>query len=194
MFQHSIENGQKLPHTGRQRDFFDLSRGEQPLVKSFDPRVVTRGPEGAHGQDDAHVRAATPNGAPTPQGPTVAMEGCYTHQGRARLPRERPQCGEFQPQRPRTHGPNTWGTLPQIVVFPPPRAGPQQCLKVVVQRGQSLIEPGNMGLNVLYEVRVVSPRAGAVPQSAGRAVAGGARGGRAVPASGRRAAGGVSDG
>ena len=193
MFQHSIENGQKLPHTGRQRDFFDLSRGEQPLVKSFDPRVVTRGHEGAHGQDGAHVRAATPNGAPTPQGPTVAMEGCYTHQGRARLPRERPQCGEFQPQRPRTHGPNTWGTLPQIVVFPPHRAGPRsvsRSLSSVASRSLSQAIWASMS----FMRYALSPRAGAVPQSAGRAVAGGARGGRAVPASGRRAAGGVSDG
>ena len=48
MFQHSIENGQQLMHTRGQSDFFDFPRGEEPLVKNFDLRVVARGHEGPH--------------------------------------------------------------------------------------------------------------------------------------------------
>ena len=43
MLQHGVEYSQKRMHTGRSRDFLHLPRGEQPLVKGFDPRVVTRG-------------------------------------------------------------------------------------------------------------------------------------------------------
>jgi hypothetical protein len=48
MRQHGVEHRQERMHTGRQGDFFDLPRGEQPLVKGFDPRVVARGHEGPH--------------------------------------------------------------------------------------------------------------------------------------------------
>jgi len=48
MFQHSIENGQQLMHTRCQSDFFDFPRGEEPLVKNFDLRVVARGHESPH--------------------------------------------------------------------------------------------------------------------------------------------------
>ena len=48
MFQHRIENGQQLMHTRCQGDFFDFPRGEEPLVKRFDLRVVARGHEGPH--------------------------------------------------------------------------------------------------------------------------------------------------
>jgi hypothetical protein len=41
--------------------------------------VVTRGHEGAHGEYGAHVRASSPDSAPTPEGPPVAMEGCHAH-------------------------------------------------------------------------------------------------------------------
>src|SRR5947209_8146693 len=65
-----------------------------------------------------------------------------------------PQRGEFQQQRAGTHGPNALGTLQYIVVFPPQGAGPEHRLEVVVQRGDTRIEPRNRGLNVLCETRV----------------------------------------
>src|SRR5439155_2073965 len=64
---------------------------------------------------------------------------------------EGPQLGEFQQQRPGTHGPNARGTLQQVIVFPPHRAGPEQRLEVIVQRSQALVEPGDMCLNVRLE-------------------------------------------
>ena len=111
MLQHGVEYGQKLMHTRRQGHFFDLPRREEPFVKGFDPRVVTRGHEGAHVEHGAHVRAASPDYAPTPEGPTVAIEGCHANQRRNVLAIERPQLGEFQQQRASTHGPNARGTL-----------------------------------------------------------------------------------
>src|SRR5574341_1645839 len=103
------------------------------------------------------MRAPAPDRAPTAEGPTVAIEGRHTDQGRDLLPRERPQRGEFPQQRVGTHGPNALGTLQYIVVFPPQGAGPEQRLEGVVQRGDTCIEPGNMGLNVLCET-CVGPR------------------------------------
>ena len=70
------------------------------------------------------------------------MQGRHADQRRDLLPRERPQLGELQQQRPGTHRPNARGTLQQIVVVPPQRAGPERRLEVVVQRGQACIEPG----------------------------------------------------
>src|ERR1700752_4545995 len=75
MLQHSIENRQQLMHTRRQSDFFDFPCREQPLIKGFDLRVKTGRHERAHVQHGAHMRATSPNGAPAPQGPTVAIEG-----------------------------------------------------------------------------------------------------------------------
>ena len=95
--------------------------------------------------------APAPDRAPTPQRPTVAIEWRHTNQGRDLLPRERPQRGEFQQQGPGTHRANARGTLQQVVVFPPERAGPEQRLEVVVQRGDARIEPRNMGLDILHE-------------------------------------------
>src|SRR6266567_19853 len=97
------------------------------------------------------MRPPAPDRAPTAEGPTVAIEGRHADQGRDLLPRERPQLGEFQQQRAGTHGPNALGTLQQIVIFPPQRASPEQRLEVVVQRGDTRIEPRNMGSNILRE-------------------------------------------
>src|SRR5712691_6687844 len=151
MFQHGVEYGQKLMHTGRQGDFFGLSRSQEPFVKGFDPRVVARGHKGAHVQHGAHTRAASPNRPPTTEGPTVAIERRHANQRRDLPSIEGPQLGEFQHQRPGTHGPNPRGTLQQVVVFPPQRAGPEQRLHVIVQRGETLVEPGDMRLNVRLE-------------------------------------------
>ena len=119
------------------------------MIKGFDLRIKTGRHERAHVQHGAHMRTTSPNNASAPQGPTVAMEGCHADQGRDLLPRERPQLGEFQQQRPGTHRPNTRDTLQQVVVFAPQRASPEHRLQVVVQRGDARIEPGNMGLDVL---------------------------------------------
>src|SRR5712692_2783155 len=48
LLQHGVENRQELMYAGRQRDFFDLPRSQEPFVKGFDPRVVARGHEGPH--------------------------------------------------------------------------------------------------------------------------------------------------
>jgi hypothetical protein len=48
VLQHGVENCQELVHTRCQGDFFDFPRGEEPLVKSFNLRVVARGHEGPH--------------------------------------------------------------------------------------------------------------------------------------------------
>src|SRR6266849_3881465 len=97
------------------------------------------------------MRAPAPAHAPPAEGPPVTMQRRHADQGGALLPRERPQRGEFQPQRAGTHGPNALGTLPQVVMFPPQRAGPEYGLEVVVQRGDGRIEPRHMGSNVRLE-------------------------------------------
>src|SRR5438445_11956313 len=97
------------------------------------------------------MRPPAPDRAPTTEGPTVTIERRHADQGRDLLPRERPQLGECQQQGPGTHGPNALGTLQQIVIFPPQWAGPEHRLEVVVQRGDSRIEPRNMGRNILRE-------------------------------------------
>jgi len=151
MLQHGVEYGETFMHTGRQGHFFDLPRGKKPLTNGFDPWVVARGHETAHVQHGTPMRAASPNGTPAPQGPTVTIAGRHTDQGRDPLPRRRPQLGEFQHQRPGTHGSHARGTLQEIVVFSPERTAPQHRLKVVVQYGQALVEPGHVGCNVRLE-------------------------------------------
>ena len=108
------------------------------------------------------------------QGPTVAIERRHAHQRRDLLAREGPQLGEFQHQRPGTHGPNARGTLQQVVVFPPQRAGPEQRLEVIVQRGQALVEPGDMRLNVRLETPARPREAVLLRGAHDRSVAGGA--------------------
>src|SRR5947208_13142854 len=71
MLQHGVENGQELVHTRGQGDFFDVPRGEEPLVKRFDLRVVARGYEGPHVSHGAHMCPPAPGRAPTTEGPTV---------------------------------------------------------------------------------------------------------------------------
>ena len=65
------------------------------------------------------------------------------------LPRERPQLGECQQQRPGTHRPQARDTLPEVVVYSPQRTGPEQRLHVVVQRRQARLAPGHMSLDGL---------------------------------------------
>ena len=94
------------------------------------------------------MRAATPDRPAPPQSPTIAIEGCDADQGGDLLPCECPQFGEFQQQRPGTHGSNARGALQQVVVCPPERTAPQYRLQVVVQRGETCLESGHMGFNV----------------------------------------------
>ena len=151
MLQHSIENRSQLMPTRRQSDFFACPHREQPLIKGVDLRLKTGRHARAPIQPGAHRRATSPHGAPAAQGPTVAIEGRHTNQGRDVLPCERPQCGECQQQRPGTHRPNAEDTVPQVGIFAPQRAGTKHRLQVVIQRGDACLEPGNMRLNVLWQ-------------------------------------------
>ena len=153
MPQHGVAYGQKLVPTGRQGHFLALPRGEQPLVKGFDPWVAARGDEGSHRHDGAHMRTASPPGAPAPQGATGTMERGHTDQRRDLLAIAGAQRWECQQQGAGTHGANARGTLQAIVVFPPQRAAPQYRLEGVVPRGETRIEPGNRGRHVLREAR-----------------------------------------
>ena len=74
MLQHRIENRHQLMHTRRQSDFFEFPCSEQPLIKDFDLWIKPCRHERAHVQHGAHMRATSPDGAPAPQGPTVAIE------------------------------------------------------------------------------------------------------------------------
>jgi len=132
--------------TRRQSDFFAFPCSEQPVITGCDLRMKPCRHERAHGQHGAPLRAPTPPGAPAPQRPTVAMEGRHTHQGRDWLPRECPQLGQFQQERPSTHRPHAGDTLQEIIVFAPQRAGPEHPLQVIVQRGATRLEPGPRAL------------------------------------------------
>ena len=91
-------------HTRGQGDFFDFPCSEKPLIKGFDLRVEACRHERAHVARCAHAR-----GLPrwcAGLGRTVAIQGCHADQGRNLLPRERPQLGEFQQERPRTYRSN----------------------------------------------------------------------------------------
>jgi hypothetical protein len=114
-----------LTHTRRQSDFCDLPCRAPPLITGVDLRMQPRRPAGAPGQHGAPMRTPTPQGLPAPPGPTGAMEGRDTDQGRHGLPRARPPRRECQPPRPGTDRPHPGDTLPPGVVCSP--AGPRYC-------------------------------------------------------------------
>src|ERR1044071_5127014 len=97
------------------------------------------------------MRAPAPDRTPTAEGSAITIQRRHADQGRDLLPRERPQLREFQYQRPGTHRPNARSTLQQVVVFPPQWAGSKHRLDIVVQRGDTCIEPCYMGDNILGE-------------------------------------------
>src|SRR5205809_960190 len=96
------------------------SRSSKALLCGLE-RVATRVPLSNPGR----TGAPAPDRAPTAAGPPVALAGRHADQGRARLPRERPPLGACQQPRAGTPGPHALGTLPQSVLVPPPRAGPE---------------------------------------------------------------------
>ena len=90
-------------HTRGRGDFFDFPCSEKPLIKGFDLRVETCRHERAHVARCAHARMP-PQMVRRPTA-AVAIQGA-ADQGRNLLPRERPQLGEFQQERPRTYQSN----------------------------------------------------------------------------------------
>tara|TARA_B100001971_G_C17701873_1_gene292099 strand:+ start:105 stop:254 length:150 start_codon:yes stop_codon:yes gene_type:complete len=48
MFEHAVENDQKLPHAGGQGYLFGFTSGTEPLVKGLDDRVEPRRRQGGH--------------------------------------------------------------------------------------------------------------------------------------------------
>ena len=83
----------------------------------------------------------------------------HAHQRGDLLAMAGPERGECQPPRPGTHGPTPWGARPPVSVFPPPGAGAEPRLEVIVRRGQALVEPGQMRRQVRLEApaRVLIP-------------------------------------
>ncbi len=119
MLDHSIENGQQLVHAGGQCDLFHLPRRQEPLVESFDDRVVSGCHQGGHVQDSAHSGPATPYPSLATQQPAVPVEGGEPYQPSDLLVPHSPQFGEFGHEGNRNHGADAFDTLEQVVFGPP---------------------------------------------------------------------------
>jgi hypothetical protein len=124
MFDHGIQNREQLTHTRGQGDFGGLSCTAQTLIEALKDRIVPHGHQGAHRQHSAHLGPATPYGPFAPQGATIPVEGCDTHQGRDLLPASGPQLREVGNQGVREDWAHAGGALEQVVLLPPHGAGP----------------------------------------------------------------------
>ena len=75
MFDHRIKNCEQLAHASDQGDFEQFALGDQPIVEVPNHGIASSGNQGSHVQRTAHWGSAAPDGAPTLERATVAVEG-----------------------------------------------------------------------------------------------------------------------
>ena len=80
MFEHGVKDDEQLAHTGGEGDLFGFASSTETLVERLDNGVVTGSGEGSHIERGPDGGAPAPDGAPTSEGPTVAIERSNTYQ------------------------------------------------------------------------------------------------------------------
>ena len=61
MFQHGVENGQQLAHTGGECHLRGFPDRSQPLIKGLEDGIVAHGRQGAHVQHRPDMRPSAPD-------------------------------------------------------------------------------------------------------------------------------------
>ena len=79
MLEHSVEDDEKLAHTGCESQLLRLTAGQQSLVEAPDDGIAATSYQCSHVQSGSNPGAPTPDGAFAPEGATVPIEGSDSH-------------------------------------------------------------------------------------------------------------------
>src|SRR5260221_5338694 len=100
-FKHGVEDDQQLAHASGDDNFKRFARGFESLSEGADDRVAAFGGEGGHVQGAADRGTSAPDGALTPKGSAVMVEGSQPDQRANLLTVE---SSEFRKVRQEGHG------------------------------------------------------------------------------------------
>src|SRR5204863_3334898 len=111
-------------------------------------RVMTHGHDGTHVEHGPDLRAPGPDRAPAAQGSAVAVEGGDADE-RGNLPTtQRAELGQGRHERGGQDGADAGGTAQQVVLLAPQRTGANALPEVLIELGDLLVQPRNVGLEL----------------------------------------------
>ncbi|MGW9796979.1 hypothetical protein ACUW9M_005287, partial [Serratia sp. 121840015-2] len=106
--EHSVNDGQKLAHTGNQRHFFGLACGNQADIKRLDNGVMAGCNKRGHIQRCAYSRSPTEYGSSPAHCPRVPIYRGYTDKRTDCTAREITKLGDFCQQSGNSHRTNAF--------------------------------------------------------------------------------------
>src|SRR5215470_2652542 len=108
MFDHRIENCQKLSHTSDQSDLWGFASITQPFVERLDHSITSTGNQSSHVKNCPDTSSAAPDGTTSAQGAAVAIEWRNSDQRSDLFTVEFSQFGQLGQQRTADDGTDTW--------------------------------------------------------------------------------------
>jgi len=124
---------------------FSLDNDTEALEKGANDRVMACGHQGGHVEGGSHSSPPAPNGTLAPETPAVPLQGSNSHQCSDLSPVQGAQFGEVSQEGNGKHRAHSGHALEQIVFLLPDRAFPNAAMQVLVDSGQLLFQPGDMG-------------------------------------------------
>ena len=144
--QHRVEDGEQLPHAGRERQLLGLPRLTQALIEHSNDGISSCGDQRRHIEGRPHMGAPTPNGSSALESAAVAWKRGDAGSGRHFFVRQGPQFRQVREERcgqDRAHPRHT----PQHLFFlAPDRTLANRRAQIGVGGGEFLFQPDDMGL------------------------------------------------
>ena len=145
MFEHSVQDSEQLAHTGGEGCFLGFTGGTQAMVESTDDRIMAGSYQGSHVESRPYHGSPAPNRALASQVATVPVKRGDAYQSSDLPAVQIAQLREIGQKGGREDGAYPGYALQQIVLLPPDGAFPNTGGQVIVNIGQLLFQPGDMG-------------------------------------------------
>src|SRR5215471_338703 len=151
MFDHRIENCQKLSHTSDQSDLWGFASITQPFVESSDQSITSAGNQSSHVKNCPYTSSAAPDGTTAAQGTAVAIEWCNADQSSDLFTVELSEFWQLGQQRTANDGTDTRDSSQQVFVLLPDGTLTNGLIQIVVSSAQFRFQPADMSIDAFSD-------------------------------------------
>ena len=151
MFEHSVEYGKQLAHTGRDCQLLGLPCREQMLIEVSNDGIVPGGHQCSHVEGRSYDSSATPNSALTPDMTAIPVERSHSYQGCNLLAIKQAQFREISQDSGGKHRPNSRYALEQIVFLFPDGGLSNAMSQIIIDLDHLFFQPSDMSSDMCFD-------------------------------------------
>lgn len=149
MFKHSVKNNEKFTHASGNGNLLRLTCYAKMLVEPSDDGVTAGSHQSSHIKGCTYRSTSSPDSAFTSHSATITVKRSNTYQSSYLSTVQCSHFRQFSQQGGREDRPNPRNTSQQIVLLSPDRASLDALSQFIVDVGQFLFQPLDVGLRYL---------------------------------------------